>query len=149
MAKSALNQLKEQLKPHRVQKQSKKASSTKQLANRQQRSLANKALTAMRETHQKSNPFDLKFTKQKHDILGRKPKGIVGNPGLARKRGLEQRKQTIAVEMTQRNRTSLMVDRRIGQEDANMSVDEKMLARLMKEKTKQVRNSNAFNLEVV
>lgn len=35
------------------------------------------------------NPFELKFNRQKHDVLGRKIKGAVGNPGASKKRGYE------------------------------------------------------------
>lgn len=30
------------------------------------------------------NPFEVKFTRQKHDVLGRKMKGIKGKPGLTK-----------------------------------------------------------------
>ena len=35
------------------------------------------------------NPFELKFTRQKHQVLGRVMKGVKGKPGLTRKRGEE------------------------------------------------------------
>lgn len=42
------------------------------------------------EIHRKLNPFDVKVTKLKHDVGGRKLKGIVGKPAQARQAGLEQ-----------------------------------------------------------
>ncbi len=35
------------------------------------------------------NPYELKYTKAKHVILGRKVKGIEGNPALSRKKSNE------------------------------------------------------------
>ncbi len=35
------------------------------------------------------NPFELKVTRQKHDVLGRKIKGAVGKPGVTRQVGHE------------------------------------------------------------
>lgn len=42
------------------------------------------------EIHRKLNPFDVKVTKLKHDVGGRKLKGIVGKPAQAKQAGLEQ-----------------------------------------------------------
>jgi len=56
------------------------------------------AASAKREVREKlkkfnatsgSNPFELKFTKQKHEVLGRKLKGVKGKPGVTRKRAEE------------------------------------------------------------
>lgn len=35
------------------------------------------------------NPFELKFNRKKHEVLGRKEKGVVGKPGASRKTGIE------------------------------------------------------------
>jgi nucleolar protein 14 len=40
--------------------------------------------------HQKLNPFDVKVTKLKHDVGGRKLKGVTGRPARSKEAGLEQ-----------------------------------------------------------
>lgn len=40
--------------------------------------------------HEKLNPFDVKVTKLKHDIPGRKLKGVTGRPQESRQAGIEQ-----------------------------------------------------------
>lgn len=42
------------------------------------------------EIQRRMNPFDVKVTKLKHDVGGRKVKGIVGRPAQSKQTGLEQ-----------------------------------------------------------
>ena len=49
-----------------------------------------KAAKKLREIHQRLNPFDVKVTKLKHDVGGRKIKGVTGRPGLSKQAGIEQ-----------------------------------------------------------
>lgn len=42
------------------------------------------------EIHRKLNPFDVKVTRLKHDVGGRKIKGVVGKPAQSRTAGIEQ-----------------------------------------------------------
>jgi nucleolar protein 14 len=42
------------------------------------------------QIHQKLNPFDVKVTKLKHDVGGRKIKGVAGKPARTKQAGLEQ-----------------------------------------------------------
>jgi nucleolar protein 14 len=42
------------------------------------------------EIQKKLNPFDVKVTKLKHDVGGRKVKGVTGRPGLSKQVGIEQ-----------------------------------------------------------
>lgn len=80
------------------------------------------------------NPFDEKVTRQKHDVLGRKVKGAVGRPGLAKQGGLAQRAATLLPEYQNRNRSSTFIDRRFGESDATMTPEERMLERFTREK---------------
>lgn len=49
-----------------------------------------KKAAKLTEIHQKLNPFDVKVTKLKHNVGGRKLKGIVGRPAQSKQAGLEQ-----------------------------------------------------------
>lgn len=44
----------------------------------------------LREIQQKMNPFDLKVTKLKHDVGGRKIVGTAGRPAQSKQAGIEQ-----------------------------------------------------------
>lgn len=144
---SALTQLKDKLKTTRVGRVGKNSSQKKHLQASQKKKESRVQLANMTRSQRENNPFELKFTKQKHEILGRKVKGINGRPGVTRKLGLENRARTLGVELKNKNRTSMVIDKRFGENDKSMSVEDKMLARLMKEKTKGIRSNAAFNLD--
>jgi len=44
----------------------------------------------LQDIHERLNPFDVKVTKLKHDVGGRKLKGVTGRPGLSKQAGIEQ-----------------------------------------------------------
>jgi len=44
----------------------------------------------LEEIRKKLNPFDVKVTKLKHDVGGRKVKGVVGRPSASKQEGLEK-----------------------------------------------------------
>ena len=44
----------------------------------------------LRDIQQKLNPFDVKVTKLKHDVGGRKIVGVVGRPAQSKQAGIEQ-----------------------------------------------------------
>ena len=92
------------------------------------------------------NPFEQKVTKPKHEVLGRKIKGAVGRPGAAKASGLAQRRETLLPEWQARDRTGTFVDRRFGENDANMTPEEKMLERFATEKQRRAAKGAAFNL---
>jgi nucleolar protein 14 len=49
-----------------------------------------KRATKLDDIHRRLNPFDVKVTKLKHDVGGRKLKGVVGRPAQSKQIGLEQ-----------------------------------------------------------
>ncbi|EPZ30988.1 Nucleolar protein 14 domain-containing protein [Rozella allomycis CSF55] len=92
------------------------------------------------------NPFDLKMTKTKHDVLNRKIKGQVGKPLLAKKKATKIREEKLLPELENQNKVSVFVDKRFGENDENMTVEEKLLERYSKEQQKRTRNSSLYNL---
>ncbi|KAK7033565.1 nucleolar complex protein 14 [Paramarasmius palmivorus] len=98
------------------------------------------------EIHRKLNPFDTKVTKLKHDVGGRKLKGVTGKPAQSKMAGIEQRKKTLLKEVEERGRAGGVVDRRFGENDPSMSLEERMLERFTRERQRAARGS-AFNLE--
>lgn len=61
--------------------------------------------------------------------------------------GILQRKRTLLVEMQRRNKVGGIVDRRFGENDPTMSVEERMIERFAQEKQNRVRGADIFNLE--
>lgn len=49
-----------------------------------------KKAARLRELQQKLNPFDVKVTKLKHDVGGRKIKGVMGRPAQSKQAGMQQ-----------------------------------------------------------
>ncbi|KAJ3847822.1 nucleolar protein 14 [Lentinula lateritia] len=98
------------------------------------------------EIQRKLNPFDLKVTKLKHDVGGRRLKGVTGKPAQSKTAGIEQRKKTLLKEYEERHRTGGIIDRRFGENDPTMSLEERMLERFTKERQRASKGV-AFNLE--
>lgn len=49
-----------------------------------------KKAAKLEEIHRRLNPFDVKVTKLKHDVGGRRLKGITGKPAQSKQAGIEQ-----------------------------------------------------------
>ncbi|KZT60152.1 Nop14-like protein [Calocera cornea HHB12733] len=92
------------------------------------------------------NPFEVKVTKLKHDVGGRKLKGVTGRPGLSKQVGLETRKKTLLPELEARNKAGSFVDRRFGENDPGMAPEDRMLERFTRERQRASKGA-MFNLE--
>ncbi|KAL2916462.1 nucleolar complex protein 14 [Polyrhizophydium stewartii] len=151
---SAIKRLKESLKTAgiigpqaKARRVSKNRSKKDQVAAQSARKDAKTALRTMAAAGREANPFEMKFARPKHEVIGRKVKGVTGRPGLTKKKSEDIRKKTLLVEMKNKTRESALVDRRIGEHDPSMSLEDKMLERFMREKTKRASGGAAFNLE--
>ncbi|TBU33073.1 Nop14-like protein [Dichomitus squalens] len=105
-----------------------------------------KKAARLKEIQQKLNPFDVKVTKLKHDVGGRKIIGTTGRPAQSKQAGIEQRKKTLLKEYEEKDRSGGIVDRRIGENDPTMSLEERMLERFTRERQRASKGV-AFNLE--
>ncbi|RHZ78671.1 hypothetical protein Glove_158g41 [Diversispora epigaea] len=101
--------------------------------------------TKLNQLNDKINPFEMKVTRMKHDVLGKRVKGVQGRPGLNRQIGIEKRKKTLLVEMENKNKAGGVIDRRFGENDPTLSPEDKMLERFTREKQRQSKLS-LFNL---
>jgi nucleolar protein 14 len=87
MAKgSQLTQLKTALADAGVSRKSQSSSKKR----KRDASEARKSAEKIKEINEKLNPFDVKVTKLKHDVGGRKVKGKEGRPALKNQAGIEQ-----------------------------------------------------------
>ncbi|KAI1082873.1 Nop14-like protein [Whalleya microplaca] len=97
------------------------------------------------------NPFDLKHNVRgpKFQVTTNKPAtGNVaqGRPSEAKALGEERRRQTLLVEMNRRHKVGGILDRRFGEDDPHMSLEEKMQERFVREKQHH-KKSSMFDLE--
>ena len=70
----------------------------------------------------------------------------MGRPGIARSRAIQKRKDTLLQEYKIKNKSNVFVDKRIGEKDAELSAEDKMIARFTAERMKKGGKKNIFNL---
>ncbi|KYK58227.1 nucleolar protein [Drechmeria coniospora] len=156
MAGSQLKRLKASLReqgitgPQQSKKQRRKAAEDGKARNdkRLQRGVI---LEGIRE---RFNPFDLKHAKgPKFEVTsnrvttGDAAKGIKGRPGQARAAAEELRRETLLVDMQRRNKVGGILDRRFGENDPTMALEDKMLERFAREKQRSHKKNSLFDLE--
>ncbi|KAJ7333629.1 nucleolar complex protein 14 [Desmophyllum pertusum] len=95
----------------------------------------------------KNNPFEIHTNKRKHDILGRKLKNDRGLPGISRSKAIKKRQKTLLVEYKQKNKANMFIDRRFGEYDEKMSLEEKMMKRFTMEKKHHHERQGKYRLE--
>jgi nucleolar protein 14 len=107
------------------------------------------ALASIRESF---NPFEFKHLARpkKFEYVTNQPQTakskVLGRPGVTKSQGEETRRKNLLPEMSRRNKVGGILDRRIGEEDPSMSLEDKMMARFEREQQRK-RGGNAFDLE--
>ncbi|CAH0696996.1 unnamed protein product [Spodoptera exigua] len=94
----------------------------------------------------KLNPFEVHINREKLKVLGKKSKHDRGLPGVSRAKAIQKRKETLGTEMKLMNKTNAFIDRRIGEKSAQLSAEERMVARFAAERAKQHNKKNIYNL---
>ncbi|KAG8747065.1 nucleolar complex protein 14 [Ceratobasidium sp. 414] len=143
---SQLSQLKSALNSAGLSRQSRPGAKKRKRGGDGTASEKAKKAAKLEAIQRRLNPFDDKVTRLKHDVGGRKLKGVVGRPGASKQAGLEQRKKTLLVEYDQKDRAGGIVDRRFGENDASIAPEERMLERFTRERQRRSKGE-AFNLE--
>lgn len=94
----------------------------------------------------KTNPFEVKVNRQKFNVLGRKiGKHEKGMPGVSRSKATKKRKETLLQEYKYHFKSNKFVDKRIGENDPTLSLEDKMMKRFALERVKSEK-ANKFNL---
>ena len=104
------------------------------------------ALASIRESF---NPFEFKHLSrpQKFEYATTNAKSkVLGRPGVTKSAGEETRRKTLLPEMNRKNKTGGILDRRIGENDPTMSLEDRMMARFEREQQRK-RGGNVFDLE--
>ncbi|OJD32908.1 uncharacterized protein BKCO1_3500083 [Diplodia corticola] len=153
MPPSQLKRLKASLREQGIvgpqkSKKEKKRASGKDGAERAAR--RNAALTNIRDSF---NPFEFKATKPEkfestslQKANAKNGKSAVGRPGVTKSMGEENRRKTLLPELNKRNKAGGIIDRRIGENDPNMSLEDKMMERFTREKSRK-KGGGLFDLE--
>ncbi|KAI0787126.1 Nop14-like family-domain-containing protein [Irpex lacteus] len=146
MAKgSQLSQLKSALAQAGVSKQNQNNGKKRKRSVLDEKEKERKA-AKLRDIQQKMNPFDVKVTKLKHDVGGRKIAGTMGKPAQSKQAGIERRKKTLLKEYEERDHAGGIVDRRFGENDPTMTPEERMLERFTRERQRASKGAT-YNLE--
>eukprot|EP00730_Choanoeca_flexa_P015401 TRINITY_DN7065_c0_g1_i3.p1 TRINITY_DN7065_c0_g1~~TRINITY_DN7065_c0_g1_i3.p1 ORF type:complete len:868 (+),score=243.11 TRINITY_DN7065_c0_g1_i3:96-2699(+) len=95
----------------------------------------------------KVNRFELREQRQKHQVLGQRVKGQKGNRVQARDVAIKTREKTLLKDYQTRRKDGAFLDKRFGEYNTDMSMEEKMLARFAKEQRKKHSRSSLFNLD--
>ncbi|WWD15917.1 hypothetical protein CI109_100341 [Kwoniella shandongensis] len=106
-----------------------------------------KKLDKLEEIRRNLNKFDERETKVKHDVGGRNLKGVIGRPSASKQAGLEQRKKTLLPEHQLRDHTGTFRDRRFGEADPTLSIEDRMLERYTRERQRGQGKKGLFNIE--
>ncbi|WWC61126.1 uncharacterized protein I303_103705 [Kwoniella dejecticola CBS 10117] len=101
----------------------------------------------LEEIRRSLNKFDERETKVKHDVGGRNLKGVTGRPSSSKQAGLEQRKKSLLPEHQLRDHTGTFQDRRFGENDPSLSLEDRMLERYTRERQRGQGKKGLFNLE--
>ncbi|XP_061340797.1 uncharacterized protein LOC133287248 isoform X2 [Gastrolobium bilobum] len=81
-----------------------------------------------------NNPFESIWSRRKFDVLGQKRKGETRRMGLARSLAMEKRKKTLLKEYEQNAKSSVFVDKRIGEKDDSLDEFGKAILRSQRER---------------
>lgn len=113
---------------------------------KKKKNLADKTRNKKRDPEKKVNPFEIKINRQKQKVMGRKvSKHDRGMPGLSRSKGIQKRKATLLQEYNQRFKSNKFIDKRFGENDTSLSVEEKMMKRFAMERAKEKTNKFSLN----
>lgn len=92
------------------------------------------------------NPFEVHINRDKQKVLGRKSKNDRGLPGVSRAKAINRRKQNLLQEYKLQNKDNVFLDRRIGEQNCAMSMEDKAIARFTTERMKVYKKESIFNL---
>ncbi|KAL8694043.1 MAG: hypothetical protein Q9218_001221 [Villophora microphyllina] len=153
MPPSQLKRLKSTLREQGItgtQKSKKqKRQASKNGAFRDARIQRNTALEGIREQF---NPFEVRAPTRaiKYDVASSKApvgKGTIARPGVTKGLGEENRRRTLLKEMHRRKKVGGILDRRFGENDPTMTLEEKALERFVREKQRGTKRDTLFDLE--
>ncbi|XP_056004719.1 nucleolar protein 14-like isoform X2 [Ostrea edulis] len=113
---------------------------------KKKKNIADQTRNKKKESEKKINPFEVKVNRQKQKVMGRKiSKHDRGMPGLSRSKGIQKRKATLLQEYNQRFKNNKFIDKRFGENDTSLSIEEKMMKRFAMEREREKTNKFSLN----
>jgi len=100
----------------------------------------------IQDSKKKLNPFEIHINKNKQNILGQKNKNDRGLPGISRAKAINKRKQSLLQEYKLKNKDNVFLDKRIGEKNSAMSMEDKAMARFAMERMKTHKKKSIYNL---
>ncbi|KAL6186725.1 hypothetical protein ACLB2K_042844 [Fragaria x ananassa] len=94
----------------------------------------------------KPNPFETIWSRRKFDVLGKKRKGEERRVGLARSQAIEKRKKTLLKEYEKSGKSSVFVDKRIGEGNDELDEFDKAIRRTQRERQLKQSKKSKYNL---
>lgn len=94
----------------------------------------------------KPNPFETIWSRRKFDILGKKRKGEERRIGLARTLAIEKRKKTLLKDYERSGKSSVFVDKRIGEQNEELGEFDKAILRSQREMRVKLGKKSRYNL---
>ncbi|CAI9260120.1 unnamed protein product [Lactuca saligna] len=94
----------------------------------------------------KPNPFETIWSRRKFDILGKKRKGEERRIGLARSIAIEKRKKTLLKDYERSGKSSVFVDKRIGEQNEELGEFDKAILRSQREMRVKLSKKSKYNL---
>ncbi|KAL3501525.1 hypothetical protein ACH5RR_035974 [Cinchona calisaya] len=101
---------------------------------------------AMKQKASQPNPFETIWSRRKFDILGKKRKGEQRRIGLARSLAIEKRKKTLLKEYEQSGKSSVFLDKRIGEQNEVLGEFDKAIMRSQRERQMKLSKKSKYNL---
>ncbi|XXG55503.1 hypothetical protein AAC387_Pa03g3161 [Persea americana] len=93
-----------------------------------------------------SNPFETIWSRRKFDILGKKRKGEERRIGLARSLSIQKRRTTLLKEYEQSGKSSVFMDKRIGEQNEALGEFDKAILRFQRERQSKLSKKSKFDL---
>ncbi|KAI3693885.1 hypothetical protein L1987_76840 [Smallanthus sonchifolius] len=94
----------------------------------------------------KPNPFETVWSRRKFDILGKKRKGEERRIGLARSLAIDKRKKTLLKDYERSGKSSVFVDKRIGEQNEDLGEFDKAILRSQRELRVKLSKKSRYNL---
>lgn len=94
----------------------------------------------------KLNPFETIWSRRKFDVLGKKRKGEERRLGLARSLAIQKRTKTLLKDYEQSGKSSVFVDKRIGEQTEGLPEFDKAIMRSQRQRQLKLGKKSKYNL---
>ncbi|CAN6304386.1 unnamed protein product [Urochloa humidicola] len=94
----------------------------------------------------RSNPFEAIWSRRKFDVLGKKRKGEERRVSQSRSEAIRKRENTLLKEFVESAKSSVFLDRRIGERDDTLPEFDKAILRQQRERLAKLKRESKYNL---